>query len=475
MPRNQNTVNLHPVDNETAHQKTFDQKTVRKQLAAIAIPTLGQLIAEPIFVLIDTAMVGTISDTALAGLSIGSTIILTAVGLCLFLAYSTTSRVSMLMGSGHTKEGLESGVSGIWLATGIGVVLTAFILIAGHPLSYALGARGAVLDAAVSYVSTAGLGITGTLIAYAANGMFRGLQKAGITLWSAVSGAIANVILDVIFIFGFHWSVAGSGIATGIAQWLMCIILLVYLFPILRRHKVQLSPNLREVKSSAGDGFLLFVRTAALRIGTIATVMAATAMGTSVLASYQVINSSWNLALNILDAIGVGGQALVGAAIGARNIQLVRSLVKEIEHAGILWGVYVGVFFALFGWFAADLFTTEHATARIIAVCAVIVGAFFPYHGWLWALDGVLIGAGDFAYLAKACTIAAVAHITVLSITYFSLQHLHASQLVQAVCLWLVFNITYMGVRGIGNIARAHKDTWIHVALKRAQLHQADC
>ncbi|WP_418969358.1 MATE family efflux transporter [Alloscardovia omnicolens] len=139
--------------------KDASPRAVRKQLAAIAIPTLGQLVAEPIFILADTAFVGTISDTALAGLSIGSTIILTSVGLCLFLAYSTTSRVSILMGSGRTREGLKAGVSGMWLATIIGIVLTLVIVGGAYPISYALGARDAVLNAATVYVHTAGLGI----------------------------------------------------------------------------------------------------------------------------------------------------------------------------------------------------------------------------------------------------------------------------------------------------------------------------
>lgn len=442
---------------------------VRRQLAAIAIPTLGQLIAEPVYVMADTALVGRISDTALAGLSIGSTIVLTSVGLCLFLAYSTTSRVSMLMGAGRTKEGLEAGMSGIWLATIIGIILTIALLVGGYPLSYALGARGEILANAVSYIHTAGLGITGTLIAYAANGMFRGLQKAGITLWSAVISAVANVILDVLFIFGFGWGIAGSGIATGIAQWLMCAILLVYLAPIVRTNSVSARPDFSSVRSSASDGFPLFIRTAALRIGMVATVIVATSMGRSVLASYQVINSSWNLALNILDAIGVGGQALIGTALGARDIPRVRALLKEIERTSILWGVYVGVLFAAFGWFAAGLFTTQADTAYIISVCAVVVGLFFPYHGWLWALDGVLIGAGDFVYLAKMCILASLGHITVLVSTFFALQYFHASDIIQAVCLWLVFNIVFMGIRGISNILRTHGDTWITVALQRAQ------
>ncbi|MFC0265751.1 MATE family efflux transporter [Alloscardovia macacae] len=440
-------------------------KAVRRQLAAIAIPTLGQLIAEPLYVMADTAFVGSISDIALAGLSVGSTLVLTSVGLCLFLAYSTTSRVSQLMGAKRTREGLKAGVAGVWLAAIIGIVLTAALVLLAQPLSLALGARGAVLDAAVIYVQTASLGITGTLISYAANGMFRGLGKAGITLWSAVASALTNVVLDAWFIFGFGWGVMGSGVATAIAQWVMCFILLAYLGPVLRRNSVSVRPDLHGVLASAENGVMLFVRTAAVRVGMVATVMAATALGTSVLASYQAVNSSWNLALNILDAIGVGGQALVGVALGAGDMHRARMLVREIERAGIVWGAYVGLGFAAFGWFGAGLFTTQAATAQLIAVSMVVVALFFPYHGWLWALDGVLIGAGDFSYLARACVLAASVHVAALALAWWTLSATGASPLMSVVTLWLVFNLVFMGIRGMGNILRAHGDVWMAAAL----------
>ena len=127
----------------------FNKKDTRNRLISLAVPTFGQLIAEPAFVLIDTAIVGHISVSALAGLSAGSTIILTAVGLCNFLAYSTTSHVSKLIGAGKTREGLRSGIDGMWLALGIGIVLAFGLFIWAEPLCWAIGARGAALGQAV--------------------------------------------------------------------------------------------------------------------------------------------------------------------------------------------------------------------------------------------------------------------------------------------------------------------------------------
>lgn len=166
--------------------------TTISTILTLAIPTFGQLIAEPAFVLIDTAIVGHIGGQALAGLSVGSTIVLTVVGLCVFLAYSTTSQVGRLLGAGKRREGLEAGVDGLWLAGIIGVVVSVALFVIARPLCMAMGAQGSVLHNAVDYVRAVVFGIPGMLLVYAANGIFRGLQKVRITLVAATLGAILN-------------------------------------------------------------------------------------------------------------------------------------------------------------------------------------------------------------------------------------------------------------------------------------------
>lgn len=201
--------------------------SIHRQIIALALPTFGQLIAEPTFILIDTAIVGHIGDAALAGLSIGSTIILTAVGLCIFLAYSTTAQVAHLLGAGHRREGLQAGIDGLWLALSIGTVLGLGLFAAAEPLCRALGGQGEVLEQAVTYTRAIVLGAPGMLMVYEANGIFRGLQKVRITLIAAVSGAVLNTALDVLFVIVFHWGIAGSGAATLIAQWYMGLFLVI--------------------------------------------------------------------------------------------------------------------------------------------------------------------------------------------------------------------------------------------------------
>ena len=201
--------NTHETD--TANNATY---TTISTILTLAIPTFGQLIAEPAFVLIDTAIVGHIGGQALAGLSVGSTIVLTVVGLCVFLAYSTTSQVGASFWARQAERRLGSRRDGLWLAGIIGVVVSVALFVIARPLCMAMGAQGSVLHNAVDYVRAVVFGIPGMLLVYAANGIFRGLQKVRITLVAATLGAILNTLLDLLFILGFGWGVFGSGVAT---------------------------------------------------------------------------------------------------------------------------------------------------------------------------------------------------------------------------------------------------------------------
>lgn len=434
--------------------------TVR-DLARLAVPTFGQLIAEPTFILIDTAIIGHVGTSALAGLSLGSTVILTAVGLCVFLAYATTSQVAHLLGAGRRRVGLQTGVDSLWLALAIGVVLAAALFAFAEPICFALGGRGEDLAQAVAYTRAVVLGAPGMLLVYAANGIFRGLQKVTLTLVAAVGGAVVNTVLDALFVIVFGWGVAGSGVATCIAQWFMGVFLVVPAVRWARDAGARLRPRLAGIAAAGSDGLPLFLRTLALRAGLVATVMAAAALGTEVLAAYQVVNATWNFALNILDSVAIAGQTLVGAQLGARRFDEARRLTRVTARAGLVMGVCVGAAFALAGFAAGPLFSPDVHVQHLAAIGMVMMGAAMPLQGWMWALDGILIGAGDFRYLAAACATAAAAHIVVLAAVVGLAAPLLPDDAARCVALWLVFNLVLMGGRAVANGLRARTDRWM--------------
>ncbi|MEE0706936.1 MAG: MATE family efflux transporter, partial [Adlercreutzia sp.] len=241
--------------------------TTTAALLALAVPTFGQLVAEPTFVLIDTAIVGHLGESALAGLALGSTVILTAVGLCIFLAYATTSQVARHFGAGRMREGLQAGIDGLWLALAIGSVLAAVLFVLAEPLCWLLGGRGENLAQAVAYTRPVVLGAPGMLLVYAANGLYRGLQKVTVTLVVAVAGAVLNTALDVLLVIVLGWGVAGSGIATFAAQWFMGIVLAAGALRAARAAGVSWRPRPAGMTAAGRDGLPLFVRTLALRAG----------------------------------------------------------------------------------------------------------------------------------------------------------------------------------------------------------------
>ena len=430
-------------------------------LLALAVPTFGQLIAEPAFILIDTAIVGHVGESALAGLALGSTVILTAVGLCIFLAYATTSQVARHFGAGRRHEGLQAGINGMWLALVIGAVLSAALFAAAEPLCWLLGGRGDDLVQAVAYTRAVVLGAPGMLLVYAANGLYRGLQKAGVTLAAAVAGAVLNTVLDVVFVIVLGWGVGGSGFATFIAQWFMGLVLAIPAVRWARREGVSLRPRWGAVADAGRDGLPLFVRTLALRVGLVATVMAAAALGTEVLAGYQVVNASWNFMVNVLDSVAIAGQTLVGAELGAGRLREARELTRATLRAGLVMGLAAGVLFAALGFVAPQLFSPNEAVQQLAAIGMVISGIALPMQGWMWAADGILIGSGDFRYLAWTCSLVSAVYImALLALAWVVGPHVE-SVAVRCALLWLAFDFILMGGRAIANGLRIRTDLWM--------------
>lgn len=435
--------------------------SIHRQIIALALPTFGQLIAEPTFILIDTAIVGHIGDAALAGLSIGSTIILTAVGLCIFLAYSTTAQVAHLLGAGRRREGLQAGIDGLWLALSIGTVLGLGLFAAAEPLCRALGGQGEVLEQAVTYTRAIVLGAPGMLMVYAANGIFRGLQKIRITLIAAVGGAVVNTALDVLFVIVLNWGIAGSGVATLVAQWFMGLFLVIPAILWSRADGASLRPRLAGIAAAGGDGLPLFIRTLAIRAAMVTTVACAARMGTAVLAGFQAVNSSWNFAMNMLDSVGIAGQTLVATTLGAGSVQQARRLTRATGRVGLVTGAVIGTAFAVVGLFAGHFFSPTPNIQTLIAVGMVTMGIFFPLQGWMMAIDGILIGARDYRYLAGTCTLTAVVYVTLILILANMVTPALTSDLMRTAVLWAAFNVVLMGGRGLSNGLRVRSDAWM--------------
>ncbi|MCA5894159.1 MATE family efflux transporter [Isoptericola sp. NEAU-Y5] len=434
-----------------------ERRRIDRDILALALPALGALVAEPLFVLVDSAVVGHLGTAQLAGLSLASTLLLTLVGLCVFLAYATTAAVARLVGAGRTRDALQSGVDGMWLALGLGVVL-AGILAASAP--WAVGAMGAthdVADHAVTYLRWSVVGLPGMLVVLASTGVLRGLQDTRTPLWVASTGAVVNAVLSVALVYGAGLGIAGSAIGTAATQLGMAAWLTVVVVRGARRHHASLRPHRAGIWANAVAGAPLFVRTVSLRLAILVTVAVATRLGATSLAGHQIVNSLWGLAAFALDALAIAGQALVGHGLGAGDTARVRAVLRRSLQWGVGAGVVVGVVFAVGGWWIAPLFTPDPDVRAAAAWGLAVCGVLMPMAGWVFVLDGVLIGAGDGRYLAWAGMLTLVVYAPcAVAVGAWA-----PEGAVGLAWLWGAFAGVFMLARALTTGLRARGDRWM--------------
>ncbi|MFC8923113.1 MATE family efflux transporter [Cellulosimicrobium sp. NPDC057127] len=426
-------------------------------MLALAVPALGALVAEPLFVLVDSAVVGHLGTAQLAGLSLASTLLVTLVGLCVFLAYATTAAVARRLGAGHEREALQSGVDGLWLALGLGVALAAGLWIGAPWAVSAMGGTGDVAEHAVVYLRWSSLGLPGMLLVLASTGVLRGLQDTRTPLWVAAGGASANAVLNVVLVYGAGLGIAGSGIGTAIAQLAMGAVLVAVVVRGARRRGAALRPAAGGIWANARAGAPLFVRTLSLRLAILLTVFVATGLGEVTLAGYQVVTSVWGLAAFALDALAIAAQALVGHGLGADDVPRVRAVLRRTLQWGVAAGAVIGVVMAAGGWWFALLFTTDPAVRSAVALGMAVCGVLMPMAGWVFVLDGVLIGAGDGRFLAWAGMVTLVVYAPFA----LAVRHWAPDGAAGLAWLWLAFAGVFMAARAVTTGLRARGTRWM--------------
>lgn len=378
------------------------RSNVDRQILALAVPALGALVAEPLFVLVDSAVVGHLGTAPLAGLALASTLLVTVVGVCVFLAYATTAAVSRRLGAGDRAGAMQVGMDGMWLALGLGVVLGVATWLAAPWLVTALGAHGEVADQAVIYLRWSAPGLPGMLLVLASTGALRGLQDTRTPLGVATAGAVVNAVLNVVLVYGAHLGIAGSGLGTALTQLAMGAVLAAVVVRGAREAGARISPHAAGLWANARAGAPLFVRTLSLRAAILLTVWVATSLGAVSLAGHQVVNAVWGLAAFALDALAIAAQALVGHALGAADVPRTRAVLRRTLQWGVGAGAVLGVVVGGASWGYVRLFTPDPAVRHAAVVALVVAAVTMPMAGWVFVLDGVLIGAGDGRFLAWA-------------------------------------------------------------------------
>lgn len=373
-----------------------------RDILRLAIPALGALAAEPLYVLADTAIVGHIGTPQLGGLGVASTILLTGYTAFIFLAYGTTGAVARRIGAGDERGAAHLAVQGLWLAAGLAVVAGVALWVAGPPLISLLGAEGDVARHAEVYLRISLFGLPALLVTMAGTGYLRGIQDARTPLVVAVVTSIANLVIQVVLIEGFDQGIGASALATVLAQTGGAAVYLAKVGAGARRTGAGLRPDGAALRRLATIGRDLLIRTAALRLALGASTAVAARLGIVDLAAHQVAFEVLTFLSLSLDALAIAGQTLVGTDLGAGAAARARATGHRILVWGAGAGVVTGVVLALVRHPLAGLFTDDAAVEALAADLLLWVAVIQVPAGVVFALDGILIGAGDLRFLARA-------------------------------------------------------------------------
>ncbi|MFE5035100.1 MATE family efflux transporter [Streptomyces sp. NPDC056683] len=373
-----------------------------REIIALAVPAFGALVAEPLFVMADSAIVGHLGTAQLAGLGIASALLTTAVSIFVFLAYATTSAVARRVGAGDLQAAVRQGMDGIWLALLLGAAVIAVVLPCAPGIVNVFGASATAAPYATSYLRISSLGIPAMLVVLAATGVLRGLQDTRTPLCVAVAGFIANAGLNATLVYGAGLGIAGSAWGTVIAQCGMAAVYLTVVVRGARRHGASLRPDAAGIRASAQAGVPLLVRTISLRAVLMIATAVAARLGDADIAAHQIVLSLWSLLAFALDAIAIAGQAVIGRYLGADDAVGAREACRRMVQWGIATGVILGLLVIAARPLFLPLFTGDPAVRSTAVPALLIVALSQPISGVVFVLDGVLMGAGDGPYLAGA-------------------------------------------------------------------------
>ncbi|NGO75897.1 MATE family efflux transporter [Streptomyces sp. YC504] len=373
-----------------------------REIIALAVPAFGALVAEPLFVMVDSAIVGHLGTAQLAGLAVASSLLLTAVAIFVFLAYATTAAVARRVGAGDLPSAIRQGMDGIWLAILLGVATLAVVLPTAPAIVDLLGASDTAAPYAITYLRISAIGIPAMLIVLAATGVLRGLQDTKTPLYVAIGGFTANAALNVGLVYGADLGIAGSAWGTVLAQYGMAAAYLVVVVRGARRHGASLRPDAAGIRACAQAGAPLLIRTLSLRaILMIATAVAAR-LGDAEIAAHQIILSLWSLLAFALDAIAIAGQAIIGRYLGAGDEKGARGACRRMVQWGIASGIALGLLVVATSPLILPLFSGDTTVHDAALPALIVVAVSQPICGIVFILDGVLMGAGDGPYLARA-------------------------------------------------------------------------
>jgi putative MATE family efflux protein len=386
-----------------------------RRITALALPAFGTLAAEPLYLVADTAIVGRLGTDPLAGLALAASVLLFVTALCSFLAYGTTPRLARARGAGDELGAANVGVQALWLALLLGLPLAVALAVLARPLAVLLGGEGAALDAAVTYLRISAIGVPFVLVALVGAGVFRGVADLRTPLAIVAIAAIANLGIELVAVYGLDLGIAGSAWSTVLVQVLAAGAYLLLMRPHLhaaRSHR----PDRAELSRLLRAGAHLVVRVLSLIAAFAVATAVAARVDTSTVAAHQVVNTMFTLLALSLDAFAIPAQTLVAEALGAGDGGLARRVGERVLVLSVVVGIGVSAVVVVTAPLVARAFSADSAVVSRTAAGLVVLGLLLLPGAVAFALDGVLIGAGDVRFLGRAMVIALAIYLPLAAV-----------------------------------------------------------
>lgn len=442
---------LSPIGSPMTSPGTTTDALVRN-IAGLALPALGVLAAEPLYLLFDTAVVGRLGALSLAGIAIGG-LVVTMVGTQLtFLSYGTTARSARFHGAGDRAAAVREGVQATWLAVALGVLIVIAVQTVAGPLTRVIAGDSAIAGAALPWLRIAIFAAPAILISLAGNGWLRGVQDTVRPLRYVVVGFAVSAVLCPLLVYGWlgfpRWGLAGSAVANLVGQWLSAVLFCRALFA----EGVALRPDPRVLRLQVVMGRDLVVRTAAFQACFLSAAAVAARFGPAALAAHQVVLQVWSFLALVLDSLAIAAQSLVGAALGAGDAVHAKWVARRVTAYSGVAALLLAALLAMGAGVFPSVFTADRDVLASIVVPWWFLVAHLPFAGIVFALDGVLMGAGDAAFMRTATVLSALAGF--LPLVWLSLVFGWG-----LVGIWAGLS-TFVGLRLVFGVWRAVSGRW---------------
>jgi putative MATE family efflux protein len=417
---------------------------------SLALPALVVLAAEPLYLLVDTAVVGHLGTVALGGLAVGGGLLAWAAALLNFLAYGTTARAARRAGAGDRAGAVAEGVQATWLAVGLGfAVLVLFELFAGPLTRVLAGGAGPVAAAGEQWLRIAVFGAPLLLVSLAGNGWLRGVQELRRPMRYVLAGSLVSLVLCPLLVHPVGLGLDGSAIANVCGQ----LVTAGLFVRALAREDVSWRPRPAAVRTQLVIGRDLLLRAAVLQLSFLVAAGVAARAGTAALGAHQIALQLFFFLALVLDAYAIAAQTLVGQALGGNRPEDARATARRVVLWGLGTGLVVAALLLAFRDLLLPVFTGDAAVLAQAEVVWWFLAGMQPLAGVVFALDGVLMGAGDVGYLRTVTIGSAVIGFLPLSLLAGPM-HWGLAGVWTGLCL-------FIGLRMVGVLARVAGDRWL--------------